>query len=275
VYVADGNGTLRKVSTDQQVTTLAGRPFNTGFSNGPANTAQFRGLTDVAVDIHTGNIFIADGSSIRLLTTDCQVELVAGGDMVGPPSDGVGEQVIFAGAEALAIDNNGNLYIAESNSGRLRKVSKDGTVTTIHINSVEEFTTGIAIDNDGNILMSDFGTSTIQKLSNCTFDPPSRAGGVVNHCGGSFTIPLLDADIDGYTNDVDCNDNNAAINPGALEIPNSGFDENCDGISLIIDNDNDGFNSSIDCDDNNASVNAGAIEIPNNGIDEMELRLKP
>ncbi len=61
---------------------------------------------------------------------------------------------------------------------------------------------------------------------------------------------------------------NANINPSKAEIANTGIDENCDGISLIIDEDGDGWNSSIDCDDTNASVNGAATEIANNGIDE-------
>ena len=44
---------------------------------------------------------------------------------------------------------------------------------------------------------------------------------------------------------MDCDDNNTNINPSAEEVANSGFDENCDGISLIIDEDGDGWNSSI------------------------------
>jgi hypothetical protein len=79
---------------------------------------------------------------------------------------------------------------------------------------------------------------------------------------------LTDNDMDGFTSDVDCNDEDPDINPEADEIPNNDVDENCDGEILIIDEDGDGYNSDEDCDDNNPDINPGADEIPNNGIDE-------
>ncbi|MBI4440299.1 hypothetical protein HY638_04980 [Candidatus Woesearchaeota archaeon] len=78
---------------------------------------------------------------------------------------------------------------------------------------------------------------------------------------------VIDFDKDGYFSNIDCDDRNPDVNPGATEVCNS-IDDNCDGRidegCACPDNDNDGFTTcNGDCDDNNANVNPSAEEICN------------
>ncbi|WP_299524582.1 putative metal-binding motif-containing protein [uncultured Lutibacter sp.] len=106
---------------------------------------------------------------------------------------------------------------------------------------------------------------------------------------GAGNPVILDLDLgvntpDNYsTNDADCDDNNAAMNPLADEIFNNGMDDNCNGETdtddiRYIDADGDGYGStqqsaadgvfnSLDCDDTNDEIHPYAVE-KNNGIDD-------
>ena len=88
------------------------------------------------------------------------------------------------------------------------------------------------------------------------------------------TAPASDLDGDGITvADGDCNDNSAAVYPGATEICGDDIDQDCDGNDLFcsedIDDDGDLYTENQgDCNDNNPSINPDAVEICGDGIDQ-------
>jgi hypothetical protein len=74
--------------------------------------------------------------------------------------------------------------------------------------------------------------------------------------------PASDVDGDGFTAEAgDCDDNDAAVNPGAAETPYNGVDDDCDAASPDDDLDGDGYAKGADCNDGDGAVNPGADEV--------------
>ena len=78
-----------------------------------------------------------------------------------------------------------------------------------------------------------------------------------------------DVDGDGISKPNDCNDENPAIRPGAVDTPDNGVDEDCSGADAVnLDRDGDGFLRPSDCNDADPRINSGVVDIPGNNIDE-------
>ena len=78
-----------------------------------------------------------------------------------------------------------------------------------------------------------------------------------------------DGDLDGFVVPDDCNDADAAIHPGAVDVLDNGVDEDCTGtFAENLDRDGDGSTRPADCNDGNASVRPGAADVADNGVDE-------
>lgn len=78
-----------------------------------------------------------------------------------------------------------------------------------------------------------------------------------------------DADGDGVRRPADCDDTNPRIRPGAVDVPDNGIDEDCNGVDATnLDRDGDGSPRPQDCDDTNAAIRPGLREVIGNAIDE-------
>ena len=121
VFVVDhGNHTIRKVTADGVVTTLAGTAGSAGATNGSGAAARFRYPSGVAVD-REGNVFVADTDNhvIRQITPSAEVTTVGGAGSPGS-TDGVGTAARFFNPKGIAADPAGRIYIADRSNHTVR-----------------------------------------------------------------------------------------------------------------------------------------------------------
>ena len=178
VYVADSNNqTIRKITPDGMVTTLAGSAGIHGSSDGKGSAARFSSPQGVAVD-GAGNIFVADtnNQTIRKISATGEVTTLAGAAGVLGSTDGTGMAARFNYPFSLAVDGTGNVFVADVWNSTIRKITATGVVTTLagcaklfgSTNGTGEIARfsgprAVAVDGEGNIFVSDTGNNTIRK----------------------------------------------------------------------------------------------------------------
>ena len=107
------------------------QPADVG-DGGLATSARLNGPAGLAVD-GSGNLYVADQENqrIRMVTPDGIISTVVGTGAPGFGGDGgVATQALLHGPRAVAIDRGGNLYVADTGNGRVRKVDPSGGIST-------------------------------------------------------------------------------------------------------------------------------------------------
>jgi sugar lactone lactonase YvrE len=168
LYTTDDNDPrIRKISPDGDVTTFAGIEIP-GFADGNADVAQFKPGNYIVAD-PAGNLYVSDGGNnrIRKITAAGQVTTLAGTGTAGfKDGDGIVAQFNFPGG--IALDKNGNLYVADRGNFRIRKITPTGEVSTVAGTGVQGNRDGIAneaqfsldmrdiiVDDDGNLYLTE------------------------------------------------------------------------------------------------------------------------
>lgn len=188
LYVADGgNSKIRKITPAGLVSTLAGS--SSGDADGTGTAAAFSGPHGIDVD-KDGNVYVSDAGNnkIRKITPAGVVTTLAGTGEAGG-NDGPGTSATFNSPIGLAVDHNGNVYVAEGNvplidqngmhpgNNKIRKITPDGTVSTFAgsgnngaangVGTAASFTYpyGLRCDSDGNLFVTEVTNNDIRKIT--------------------------------------------------------------------------------------------------------------
>jgi internalin A len=182
IYIADsGNNVIREVTTNGNIMTIAGNNTR-GFSGneGLAIAAQLYEPLGLAFDA-SGNLYVSDSGNqlIRVIDTNGNINAFAGILEAGYSGDGgLATAAQFYYPKGLAMDNAGNLYIADMGNSVIRMISTKGIVTTVAGNGTAgsfgdggaatlaqlSFPDSVAVDSSGNLYIADIGNQRIREV---------------------------------------------------------------------------------------------------------------
>ncbi|MFE2873451.1 hypothetical protein [Embleya sp. NPDC059259] len=197
LYIAEyGTNSVTRVDAKGVVTTIAGgvKPGPSG-DGGPATAAWVPTPMGVAVD-GGGNVYIAEfGGRVRKVDPSGVITTVAGTGMAG--DGGPATAASLNEPRGLAVDDAGNLYIADSKNHRIRRVDPSGVITTVAGTGTAgyggdggpatsarlSYPFGVALDRAGNLYIADTNNHRIRAVASvATMNPPTADlyGEVVN-----------------------------------------------------------------------------------------------
>jgi uncharacterized protein (TIGR03437 family) len=207
LYIADtGNNRIREVSNGVITTVVGNGLAEFGGDNGAAANAQLNSPYGVAVD-SAGNLYIADTENQRIRkVSNGVITTIAGNGTAGFSGDnGPATSAQLATPLGVAVDSAGNLYVADRDNSRVRKVAS-GVMTTVAgngtqgfggdngaaVNAQLNFPHGVAIDSAGNLYIADSGNSRIRKVANGVIATVAGGGTLAGGSGPATSLQLGD-----------------------------------------------------------------------------------
>ncbi|HXC68970.1 MAG TPA: NHL repeat-containing protein [Pyrinomonadaceae bacterium] len=174
IYVTDAgeNNRIQKFTPDGNVTTIAGGVE--GFADG--DKASFNTPSGIAL-APDGSLIVADtgNNRIRRVTPAGQTSTVAGDGTAGYV-DGPANRAQFNGPIGVAVDVNGNIYVADTYNDRIRLITPDGQVSTVAGKGTPGFADGdrntalfdtpcgVVVANDGTLIVADTGNDRLRRI---------------------------------------------------------------------------------------------------------------
>jgi uncharacterized protein (TIGR03437 family) len=172
-YISDGS-LIRQVNAGGTITTFAGGGTSTQ-EGSPALTASLTQAGSLAVDAQS-NVYVDQLSRVSQISAAKQtISTVAGNGTTGYSGDnGLATAAQIDDTAGVAVDASGNLYIADEDNGRIRKVDSTGNITTfagggtsttdgvMATNAALNIPLGVAVDSMGNVYIAEYGANRIR-----------------------------------------------------------------------------------------------------------------
>jgi sugar lactone lactonase YvrE len=181
VFIADsGNNRVREISGGTINTVAGSGTIGSGGDGGPPKNAQLMSPAAVGIGA-SGTFYIVDSGNQRIREVSAGViSSVVGNVVLGSDGDNIAATAATLSlSPSVAVDTSGNIYIAETGTHRIRKVS-GGTITTVAGNGTQGYSgdgstatnarlngpLGLTVTASGDLYIADTGNSVVRKVSN-------------------------------------------------------------------------------------------------------------